>query len=424
MMIRYHRPRTFRASSAATLATALRAATVRFPFRTGCSVDAAHGAARRCPMARALQTRRVMIQGVRSLRAGHAPTRVVGEPPSRVRPFVSIVVPCRNEAAYIRPLLDSILANEYPRDRLEVLIIDGLSDDGTRSVIAGYARRHPVIQLFDNPRRTTPCALNLGISRARGSIIMRMDAHAHYPPNYIADLVDWLEQSGADNVGGACVTLPADATATARAIAAALAHPWGIGNSRFRLGTNEPREVDTVPFGCFRREVFERAGLFDEDLVRSQDSEFNFRLLRAGGRVLLVPGVVSTYYARDSLGKLWRMFFQYGYFKPLVARKVGAIMTARQLVPALFLSSVLLAALFAPWLPAARLLLPLALGAYAAADLIVAVILARRAGAFVGLSSSVVFPVLHLAYGVGYLLGTWAFLIRRRNIAPAAPLSR
>src|SRR5438445_576499 len=225
----------------------------------------------------------------------HSACLCVREVPMSPPPFVSIVVPCRNEAQYVRSLLDSILANEYPRDRLEVLIVDGMSDDGTRSVIWSYSRRHPVIQLLDNPNRTTPCALNLGISRARGTIIMRMDAHAEYPPNYIADLVAWLERTGADNVGGACLTLPADATATARAIAAALAHPFGIGNARFRLGTDEPRDVDTVPFGCFRRDVFERVGLFDEELVRNQDDEFNFRLLRAGGRVLLVPGAVCRY---------------------------------------------------------------------------------------------------------------------------------
>ena len=341
-----------------------------------------------------------------------------------VAPVVSIVVPCRNEGAYIGRVLDSILANEYPRDRLEVLIVDGMSDDGTRAVIAEYARREPVIQLLDNPKRITPCALNLGISRARGSIIMRMDAHAHYPPNYVGDLVAWLEQSGADNVGGAWVTLPGGTTATARAIAAVLAHPFGIGNARYRLGTKEPRDVDTVPFGCFRRQVFEQVGLFDEDLVRSQDSEFNFRLLRAGKRVLLVPGVVSTYYARESLGKLWRMFVQYGYFKPLVARKVGAVMTVRQLVPALFLSSVLLAALVAPWLGAARVLQLGELGAYAVADLLGALSVVWREGVVVGLVSSVVFPLVHLAFGVGYLLGTVQFLIRRRCGVPAVPLSR
>jgi glycosyltransferase involved in cell wall biosynthesis len=353
-----------------------------------------------------------------------APCRANAALRSSVLPFVSIVVPCRNEAAYIGRVLDSILANEYPRDRLEVLVVDGMSDDGTRAVIADYAAREPVIQLLDNPKRITPCALNIGIARARGSIIMRMDAHAHYPPNYVADLVAWLEQSGADNVGGSWVTLPGCTRVTARAIAAVLAHPFGIGNAQYRLGTNEPRDVDTVPFGCFRREVFEQVGLFDEDLVRSQDSEFNFRLLRAGRRVLLVPGVVSTYYARESLGKLWRMFFQYGYFKPLVARKVGAIMTVRQLVPALFVSTVLVAALFAPWLSAARWLLAGELGAYAAADLLGAASLARREGVSVGLASAGVFPAVHLAFGVGYLLGTLEFLVRRRRCAPSVSLSR
>src|SRR5438445_2856747 len=187
-----------------------------------------------------------------------------GDPMAQL-PVVSIVVPCRNEAKYVGRMLDSILANEYPRDRLEVLVVDGRSDDGTRDVIMDYAGRHAVIQLIDNPMRTTPCALNLGISRARGAIIMRMDAHAYYPPNYIADLVAWLEQSDADNVGGAWLTVPADATATARAIAAVLAPPFGIGNAHYRLGTNEPRDVDTVPLGCFRRVVFERGGMSDEE---------------------------------------------------------------------------------------------------------------------------------------------------------------
>jgi glycosyltransferase involved in cell wall biosynthesis len=321
-------------------------------------------------------------------------------------------------------MLDSVLANEYPRDRLEVLIVDGMSDDGTRAVITDYAGRHPLIHLLDNPKRTTPHALNLGISRARGAIIMRMDVHAFYPPNYIAGLVDCMEQTGADSVGGSWLTQAGDTTIMARAIAAVLAHPFGNGNADYRFGTGRPREVDTLQCGCYRREVFQRLGLFDEDLLRSQDSEFTFRLLRAGGRVLLVPGVVAKYYARDSLGKLGRMFFQYGYFKPLVARKVGAVMTARQLVPALFVSSVGFAALFAPWFGAARVLLSLALGAYVTADLIAAAMVTRRAGVLVGLASSVVFPVVHLAYGVGYLLGTLDFVIRRRCDVPAVSLSR
>src|SRR5438445_622947 len=143
------------------------------------------------------------IQTMPHMRTGlTATSRVTGVSGAWVRPFVSIVVPCRSEAAYIGPMLESMLANEYPSDRLEVLIVDGMSDDGTRDVIADYASRYRVIHLLDNPKRTTPAALNVGISRARGSIIMRMDAHATYPPNYIADLVDCMERTGADSVGG------------------------------------------------------------------------------------------------------------------------------------------------------------------------------------------------------------------------------
>jgi cellulose synthase/poly-beta-1,6-N-acetylglucosamine synthase-like glycosyltransferase len=359
------------------------------------------------------------------LRAADAPTGgETGGARAPVRPFVSIVVPCRNEGAYIGQMLESILANEYPRDRLEVLVVDGMSEDGTRAVVAEYARRYPMIQVLDNPKRTTPHALNLGIVRARGRIIMRMDAHAHYPPNYVADLVTWLERTGADSVGGSWRTQPGDTTIMASAIAAALAHPFGIGNARYRLGTNRVRDVDTLQCACYRRDVFDRLGLFDEDLLRSQDSEFTFRLLRAGGRVLLVPGVIVSYYTRESLGKVWRMFLQYGYFKPLVARKVGAVMTARQLVPALFVTTVGLAALFAPWFGAARGLLSLALGAYVTADLIAAAMVARRKGVLVGLASSLVFPVVHVAYGVAYLCGTLDYVVRRRRDVPAVSLSR
>ena len=341
-----------------------------------------------------------------------------------MRPFVSIVVPCRNEVAHTRRMLDSMLANDYPRDRLEVLIVDGLSDDGTRGVIAEYAGRHPFIRLLDNPKRTTPHALNLGISQARGSIIMRMDVHASYPPNYITGLVDCMERTGADSVGATWQTQAGSTTIMARAIAAVIAHPFGNGNAQYRFGTGRPREVDTLQCGSYRRDVFQRLGLFDEDLLRSQDSEFTFRLLRAGGRVMLVPGVVAQYYTRESLGKVWRMFLQYGFFKPLVARKVGAVMTARQLVPALFVITVGLAALLAPWAGAARALLVLALGAYAAADFAAVAMIARRAGMLVGLASSVVFPVMHLAFGVGYLFGVWDFVIRRRRDVPAVSLSR
>lgn len=339
-------------------------------------------------------------------------------------PVVSIVIPCRNELGYVRPMLDSVLANDYPRDRIEILIVDGMSDDGTRAVLAEYAARHPVIRVLDNPQRTTPHALNLAIAHSRGDIVMRMDAHATYPPNYVADLVAGMERSGADAAGASWQTRPGADTTMARAIAAALAHPFGIGNARYRLGTDRLRDVDTLQCAAYRRAVFERLGLFDEDLLRSQDSEFTFRLLRAGGRAVLVPGVVVNYYTRESLRKVWRMFMQYGYFKPLVALKVGAVMTARQVVPTLFLIGVGLTTLLAPVSGVARALAVLLWGAYLAADLLAAATVARGHGARVGLAAMLVFPVIHLAFGIAYLRGTVDFVLRRRRRVPAVSLSR
>ena len=368
-----------------------------------------------------------LSRGRRSVK-GFLPSGTMGCRFSAVRtrsplPTVSVIIPCRNERSYIGRCLDSVLRGDYPKERLEILVVDGMSDDGTREIAQEYSRRHRAIRLVANPRRIVPTALNLGIGQAMGAIIVRMDAHVEYPPDYISGLVGWLERTGADNVGGACVTRPANGTTTARAIAVALAHPFGVGNARFRLGTSEPRQVDTVPFGCFRRDVFERFGLFDEDLIRNQDDEFNFRVTKAGGRVLLVPGVVSHYYARGSLRQLARMYYQYGYFKPLVARKVGAIMTIRQLVPALFVASLLVAGVLAPWVGAARALFALVLGSYGVVDVAQSTMVGVAQGARVGAVLCLVFPVLHLSYGFGSLRGCWHFLVLRRRPTPV-PLSR
>jgi glycosyltransferase involved in cell wall biosynthesis len=342
-------------------------------------------------------------------------------------PLVSVIIPCRNEAHWIRAGLESILENDYPKDRIEVLVVDGMSDDGTRSILSELAGRHPRIRLLDNPKKITPTALNIGIGVSRGSVIMRMDAHVAYPANYISALVGRLEDSGADNVGGVCVTRPATDTAMGRAIAVGMSHPLGVGNSYFRIGASKPRWVDTVPFGCYRRDVFDRIGVFDEQLVRNQDDEFNLRLIRRGGRILLTPEVVCDYYARDSLGKLWRMYYQYGYFKPLVVRKVGGVMTLRQLVPAVFVLSLVAAAVAAIWSWTAALLGAAIVLAYAAVILVAAAAAGLRRGVGCGLALVAVFPTLHLSYGLGYLRGVLDFMIFRRSRAghgEATPLSR
>lgn len=340
---------------------------------------------------------------------------------------MTVIVPCRNERRYIAACLDSILATAYPADRIEVLVVDGASDDGTRDVLRAYAEREPRVRLLDNPRRSAPAALNIGIRAATGEIIARMDAHVVYPPQYLPVLVRALLETGADNVGCPIVTLPADESATARAIACALSHPFGVGNSWFRIGTAVRREVDTVPFGCFRRDVFDRVGTFDEELVRNQDDEFNFRLIRSGGRVLLVPDVAAQYYARGSLRHVARMYYQYGWYKPLVARKVGRIMTARQLAPGAFVAALAALTLLAVAWPAAGVALAALLAAYAAADLAAALTARVRLGLRARAVLALVFPLIHFGYGLGSLAGAAYWLLRPRRRAPAAealPLSR
>jgi glycosyltransferase involved in cell wall biosynthesis len=342
-------------------------------------------------------------------------------------PFVSILVPCRNEEGYIAACLESIRHTEYPADRLEILVLDGRSDDRTRAIATDVATTDGRIRVLENPGRTAPCALNLGIREARGSVIVRMDAHGRYPPEYLPRLVAALEESGADNVGGVLTTLPANDTAMARAVAIAMAHPLAVGNSYFRIGTPTRRWVDTVPFGCFRREVFDRVGGFDEELVRNQDDEFNFRLVRRGGRILLEPSARAWYYGRRTLGQLSRMFYQYGYFKPLVARKIGRVMTVRQLVPAAFLLVLGTAAAAAlVWPPAAWAAAAVA-APYGALVTAAALAQARSHGWRCAAVLLAAIPVVHGAYGIGFLRGSIDHLLRfrRRARRVAAPsLSR
>lgn len=341
-------------------------------------------------------------------------------------PFVSVVVPCRNEKSFIVGCLDSLLSSDYPQDRLEILVVDGRSDDGTRADLETFARRHSRLRLLDNPRRITPSALNIGINAARGSVIVRIDAHNSYPSDYVRRLVDRLLSSGVDNVGGVLVTLPANDTPTAKAIAFALAHTLGVGNAHFRIGTSQPRLVDTVPFGCYRREVFDRIGLFDEELVRNQDDEFNHRLVRSGGRILLDPTVVSYYHARDSYRKLWRMYYQYGLFKPLAAYKAGGIATFRQLVPSLFLVSLVASAAAAAF-PVARVLFAAAVTAYVGAVSLTAISAIRQIGARGAAALYGAFAAIHVSYGAGFIHGAVNLLFRRRKrgvSAEAVPISR
>ena len=340
-------------------------------------------------------------------------------------PSVSVIVPCRNEEHYIAHCLESIFTTDHPRDRLEVLVVDGHSEDGTRAILAEFAARYPMLQILDNPGRIQPVALNIGIRAATGDVLMRMDAHAFYPANYITDLVAALDESGAGNVGGVLMTDPATETPVGKAIALALSHPFGVGNAYFRIGSEQPRWVDHVAFFCCRRETFERIGLFDEK-QRDEDSEFNARIIRSGGRVLLVPKVVAHYYARSTLPQVARMFYHYGYSKPLVVRKLGRVMTARQLVPPLFLLVLGGSAVLAPWLRPAELVFAATAGTYLVSVVACAITAARKAGFRTTAALALVFPIVHGCYGFGFLrsLWDWALGTRSKSLQAGLPISR
>lgn len=320
-------------------------------------------------------------------------------------PKVSVIIPCRNEGYFIGKCLNSIIANDYPKDRLEVLIIDGMSEDKTRITVEDYANKYVFIKLLDNPKKITPAALNVGIANATGDIIMRMDAHSTYPPNYISGLVGWLEKTRADNVGGVWITVPATQTLMAEAIALALSHAFGVGNAYFRIGVNEPRWVDTVPFGCYRRDVFDRIGRFDERLVRNQDIEFNTRLRKVGGKVCLVPDVHSSYHCRPDLRQLWVQNFQNGQWNIYTIALTGWSLSWRHFLPLGFVAGLIGSGGLAIWFPAFAWLFGAVIAAYFMSATIASLgsSTGRRASSRVLLP--LVFLVLHLSYGLGSLWG-------------------
>lgn len=328
--------------------------------------------------------------------------------------MISVICPIYNEEKYIDKCIGSIMEQDYPKDDMEVLFVDGMSTDGTRGIIAGYAEKMPYIRLIDNPRKTVPFAMNAGIDAASGDIIIRLDAHAEYGHDYFSMMVKYLDElPDAENVGGVCVTLPCNGTDTAAAIAVALSHTFGMGNSYFRTGTDSIREVDTVPFGCFRKEMFEKTGLYDTELTRNQDDELNGRIIKNGGKIYLIPSVRIKYFARDKIGKVRRMFWQYGMFKPLVNKKLGAPATLRQFVPPLF--AIFAACGVVAWLyTPATIVWSAVMLLYAATAIYIgikeAVRQRRKALAWL---LPYVFANIHLAYGAGYIAGIYKVIFKK-----------
>ncbi len=344
-------------------------------------------------------------------------------PPAAAAPLptVSIIIPMRNEAAYVARCLDSVLSQVAGRRDIEILCVDGASTDRTPEIVAEYARRDARIRLLHNPRRIVPIAMNLALAEARGDVIVRLDCHSEYAPDYLEQCLAVLRRTGADNVGGYITTRPGRDTPVGRAIAAATSSRFGVGGSAFRVGGAE-REVDTVPFGCFRRDVFTRFGPYDERLERNQDIELNHRIRKGGGRIVISPDIRLVYYNRSTYRGLASQAFANGLWNPYTLYLVGEGLGLRHFVPLGFVAVVLaLAGAGIVWRPAwfalAALLVVYAAGAAVAA------VPAARAGGASALLVVPAFAVLHFAYGFGSLVGvlTAPLRFRRGPNSPPAP---
>ncbi len=321
---------------------------------------------------------------------------------------VSIVIPCRNEEHYIQACVDSMLNQDYPN--LEVLICDGMSDDGTRDVLSQYQNDQRV-RVLDNEARVTPIALNLGIENSNGAVVIIFGAHATMNPDYVSKCIETFAiDKKIACVGG--ILNQVNENKDAAVISMAMSSVFGVGNAHFRTGTKSGY-VDTVAFGAYKREVFEAVGLFDEELVRNQDDEFNFRVLKGGFKIYLNPDIKADYYVRGDFQKLWRQYYQYGYWKVYVNRKHGAITTMRQLVPAFMVSCFAFTFLLAVIFPVFWNLFLFGFFLYLGASIYFAQRKVRFTNAIWGLIRS--FIVLHFSYGSGYLKGIYDFLVLNKK---------
>ena len=317
-------------------------------------------------------------------------------------PVVTVIIPMRNEGDHVRPCLEAVLAQDYPPEQMEVLVVDGRSTDHSREVVAEYAARYPHLRLLDNPRRITPAALNVGIIQSRGRYLVRVDAHTVIAPDYVRQCVTLLESTDAANVGGRMQ--PVGQTYIGQAVALSTTSLFGIGDSRFHYDTRK-QYVDTVYMGAFRRKIFDQVGLFDEELIRNQDYELNIRIRRAGGKILLGPDIVSYYTPRSSLCGLWRQYFQYGRWKVRTLQKHPYSLRWRQAVPPLFVGVFWGSLLLGIFWPAVFWLFALVTGCYLLANLVASTIVASRGGWGYFPLLPIVFATIHFAWGLGFWRG-------------------
>lgn len=341
---------------------------------------------------------------------------------------ISIIVPCFNEQCFIEEMVDSVTNQTFDKNQFELIIIDGGSDDGTQQILWKLKHQYSFLKILHNPHRTAPYALNIGIKHSKGKYIARMDVHAVYPKNYLKVLYDAAKDTGAANVGCRMETLPRNHSSKTKAIAYALSHPFGVGNSHFRIGVKHTKQVDTVPFGFFHRDVFTTIGLFDTDMSRAEDYELNARITKAGMSILLISGEPIHYYARDNYQNLSQMMYQYGFFKPIANKKLGSPATLRQFVPLMLVLSLTLTGFFSLINPITFYPFMLILSIYLSGCGIAALHLVKKNNTRFELSLwlHIMFSFIatHFSYGIGYIRGILHLLTRQDISKHSTTISR
>jgi succinoglycan biosynthesis protein ExoA len=329
--------------------------------------------------------------------------------PADTWPIVSVVIPIRNEAGFIADLIGAILKQDYRPDRLEVIVAEGQSTDGTREILASLQSEHPQLIVVENPGRIVSTGLNLAVARSRGEVIVRIDGHALIAPDFIRENVALLAAHPEAWIVGGPIHHVATTT-LGKAVAVAMSHPFGVGNARHRYPDFEGY-VESAQFPAIRRWAFDRVGMFDEQLVRNQDDEFNYRIGRAGGKIYVSPRVKYSYFVRERLAQLFKQYFQYGFWRIPVIEKHGRPTTLRQMAPTLFYAACVVLALAGLWWrePLIAVGLPVL---YAIALLLAGVHSVRRNDRRVSSCVPVAIATVHAGYALGLGYGLWARVFR------------
>jgi glycosyltransferase involved in cell wall biosynthesis len=327
-----------------------------------------------------------------------------------MNPLVSVIIPCRNEEKTIHLVLEALFEQSFPLQNMEIVIADGLSTDGTRRAIHAFSEAHPALfmRLVDNPKQIIPTGLNTAIKASKGELIVRMDAHSLPNQDYVQRCYNAHQEGKAENVGGVWKISPQNNGWVARSIAAAAANPFAVGDAHYRF-TEKAAYVDTVPYGSYKRELFEKIGYFDESLLANEDYEFNTRIRQSGGRIWLDPAIQCTYFARATFAALAKQYWGYGFWKAQMLKRYPETLRWRQALPPAFVLGLVVLALVGFIWPIAWPVFAVIVGLYLAVQLVPAIQISLKAGD-IHLSIGVVIAtlIMHFSWGTALIVGLFS----------------